>query len=125
MINWLDGHLDDEDDEGVALRDVYFEFKKRFPMCDHAKLNGRAMRFILAGLWVPVKMGGRQVYEVWVREDFLRKSEAWNERVTSNCLEIPPLPGKEDRNTEVLRLARELLIREHLTLAGDIPRKFK
>jgi hypothetical protein len=117
-MNWLDS-------QEVNLSIVYFEFKKRFPMCDHSKLNGWAMRMMVAGRWVPVKMGSRQVYEIWVKEDFLRKAEAWNERVTSNCLEIPSLPGVEDRNTEVLRIARELSIKEHLTLVGDVPRKFK
>lgn len=109
----------------VAMGAVLQEFKTRYPMCNHEKLNISTMRQVLAGELVPVKMGGRQVYELWPRQAIQERLKAWNLRVAVVCHPIPPLPGKQDRTIEVLGLAKQLLITEHLDLVGDgSPRKF-
>lgn len=112
-------------DKKISLGAVIQEFRRRYPMCDSAKLNGQTMRMVLAGDLMLVKMGGRQVYELWNRRDVSARLQGWNLRVATQCHPIPPLPGEKDRNTEVLGLAKQLLITQHLGLVGDgSPRKF-
>lgn len=111
------------DPEQASLQEVYREFKVRFPFLCTDKMNGHNWRQLLAGDLVPVKMGGRQVFELWPRSAICEHLKRWNERVAVECHPIPPIKKPGDL-TELKALAARLHITEHLDLAGDGPRKF-
>lgn len=113
---WLDPNK-------ATLQEVFFEFKKRFPFLSTEKMNGFQWRQVLAGELVPIKMGGRQVFELWSRSAVQMHLKKWNNRVAVECKPIPPI--KEPQNeTEILALAASLNVKERLDMAGDRPRQF-
>jgi hypothetical protein len=111
------------DTRRATLQEVFFEFKRRFPFIAADKMTGQLWRQVLAGDLIPIKMGGRQMFELWPRADVSQHLKEWNVRVATECRVIPPVKNPEDKE-ELKKLADSLNIAEPLVLAGDGPRKF-
>lgn len=111
------------DPEKATLAAAIAEFKRRYPLCCHEKLNGQTMRRVLAGELAIVKMGGRQSYELWAKVDVACSLKKWNNRVAAACCVIPPLPCKSELK-EAQDLAVAYNINDVLTPVSVEPRKF-
>lgn len=96
-------------------------FREFYPMLVIERMQMIWMRQILAGDWVPIKLGGRQMYEVWRRDDVRNYLKEWNKRVARKNTVIPPLPLGRSQD-EILALADELVITQQLDLALPVPR---
>ncbi len=114
---WLDPNR-------ATLTEAFSEFRRRFPLLSIEKLNGSMMRQALAGDLIPVKMGGRQMFELWPREAVREHLKRWNLMVAAECQSIPPMKDPGDPK-EMAALMDRLNIQGEIVLAGDGPRKFR